>query len=365
MALSKQIIETIKGRADLKALYDFNTGKAKDPNNPKVKGIPTLTEWWNQYGKNEYPNISSKKATVEQATKEEIDYTKLPVPDKPQKDLIKGSLVKFPGTPKVYLVDEENGRPILRHVVSSQTIAKIPGTWSNVITLPNKYSKEYVWIPPTKKTAGRWEARDIKEGKDVKGELPFAPKSVKLYEGYGVDIPDIDKAIAQDLPKFAEQAKIEADKKAAIESRPDLTYNGNTIKPTDPNYDMYAKYGAKPVGGAKEEKYLYIKDGKYFDQDNKWIRSMEEVTDLVNKGYKDYGKAGKPTIGVSDEKQAEPTIDPITGEETQETIKEQEKTAQEKEEAPKSLEDLVVEAVDDPNATDQDILDALEKIKTG
>jgi len=269
MALSAQIMNTIKNRVDLKALYDFKTGKAKDPSDPKVKGIPTLTSWWNQYGKNEYPNVSFKKKPPiikkGEEKMEEIDYTKLPVPDKPQKDLIKGSLVKFSGKPKVYLVDEKNGKPILRHVVSEQTIAKIPGTWSNVITLPDKYSKDYKWIPPTKKRAGYWQAYDIEEGKSVKGKLPFAPKSVKLYKDYGVDIPDIDKAIAQDLPKFAEQAKVEAEKKAAKEARPDLMYNGKTIKPTDPNYEMYKKYGAmeQPLKIASKKKtvpgLVYVK----------------------------------------------------------------------------------------------------------
>jgi len=122
----------------------------------------------------------------------------------------------------------------------------------------------------------------------------------------------------------------------------------------------------KPKEGVPqlEEKYLYIKDGKYFDQDNKWIRSMEEVTDLVeNQGYKDYGKTGAP-----DEKEAEPTKPLVSGEKPQITPTEGVSGDVEggvAEEAPKSLEDLVVEAVNDPNATDQDILDALEKIKTG
>jgi len=51
-------LQTIRGqRSDLQALYD-ESGQAINPNDPKVKGIPTLQDWWDQYGKSEYPDVN-------------------------------------------------------------------------------------------------------------------------------------------------------------------------------------------------------------------------------------------------------------------------------------------------------------------
>ena len=70
----------------------------------------------------------------------------------------------------------------------------------------------------------------------------------------------------------------------------------------DPKYWKDGKYigvDQTNTDTDKKENYLYIKDGKYFDQDGNWIKSMKGeggVEDLVfKKGYKDYGKTGAPS----------------------------------------------------------------------
>lgn len=66
--LSPQIMAVIKGRSDLAGLYDLNTGQAKNPNDPRVKDIPTLSDWWSKYGINEYPSLASSTAATETGT---------------------------------------------------------------------------------------------------------------------------------------------------------------------------------------------------------------------------------------------------------------------------------------------------------
>ena len=57
--LTPEIMAIAQGRPDISSLYDLNTGQAKDPNDPRVKGIPTLIDWWNTYGIKEYPNLGT------------------------------------------------------------------------------------------------------------------------------------------------------------------------------------------------------------------------------------------------------------------------------------------------------------------
>ncbi len=54
-------------RSDLQSLYDEN-GNAVNPSDPKVAGIPTLQDWWNQYGKSEYPDVSIQSTTQQPGT---------------------------------------------------------------------------------------------------------------------------------------------------------------------------------------------------------------------------------------------------------------------------------------------------------
>lgn len=55
---AKNDLMTIRSqRSDLQSLYDDN-GNAINPDDPRVAGIPTLQDWWSQYGRFEYPGTS-------------------------------------------------------------------------------------------------------------------------------------------------------------------------------------------------------------------------------------------------------------------------------------------------------------------
>ncbi|MEA3430185.1 MAG: hypothetical protein U9R08_02850 [Nanoarchaeota archaeon] len=55
--LDPQLAKIRGQRSDLAGLYN-EQGQAINPNDPKVKGIPTLQDWWSQYGQKEYPGIN-------------------------------------------------------------------------------------------------------------------------------------------------------------------------------------------------------------------------------------------------------------------------------------------------------------------
>jgi hypothetical protein len=50
-------------RPDLQALYNPD-GSAKNPNDPKIRGIPTLSDWAVKYGKNEDPTLNNYQAPL-------------------------------------------------------------------------------------------------------------------------------------------------------------------------------------------------------------------------------------------------------------------------------------------------------------
>ena len=61
---AQNLSRVYRGRSDLQGLYNPD-GTAKNPNDPRVRGIPTLADWANKYGRNEeslLKNFSSSPA---------------------------------------------------------------------------------------------------------------------------------------------------------------------------------------------------------------------------------------------------------------------------------------------------------------
>jgi hypothetical protein len=107
-------------RTDLQELYyvgdkDVGTerwGRAKDPNDSRVAGIPTISDWWTQYGQSEYPGVQIVATKPRDLTEDEkkrledslayIDATDLP---DDQKLLLKTLIQQYP--PGVEVTPEE------------------------------------------------------------------------------------------------------------------------------------------------------------------------------------------------------------------------------------------------------------------
>jgi hypothetical protein len=76
------LMQVYSQRQDLQALYNPD-GSAKNPNDPRIAGIPTLKDWASQYGVNEEPLLksggtqSTQPETVDSAVEQKENYSKV------------------------------------------------------------------------------------------------------------------------------------------------------------------------------------------------------------------------------------------------------------------------------------------------
>jgi hypothetical protein len=223
----------------------------------------------------------------------------------------RGSVVKFSDSPEVYLYDPENGG--LKHFTKDVKTGTKDSIFPFMVELDASYRK------------------GLGVGASISGDIDFDP----VLPGWNANLPKTSSTSTK--PASAEKKNVPVaikkneDKEKVKDSGEKYLYidkNGKyydqdgkhitsmkdvTDLVNNKGYKDYGKSG--PPGGIPDDnkpvedsetpadetpvdvpdKYLYIKDGKYYDQDGKHIKSMAEVTDLVtNEKYKDFGKDGPP-----------------------------------------------------------------------